>query len=138
MHLLEAMGRLDPLHNDDQVRLNLAIKAVTGVDWRDRSTYGVSVGSSRSASLQFKVAVLPYSVVCRSTCSKLLSSTTADQRRDLHIVHSLIAKGTNKKGRLAHLGFWALDEEKMEEVDSQTAEMWLTGVCTREYQGLPV
>ena len=108
MHLLEAMGQLDPLHNDDQVRLNLAIEAVTGVDWRNQFTYGVTVGSLRSSSLQFKMAVLPYSVVCRSMFSKLLSS------------------------RLVHLWFWALDEEKMEEVDSQMAEMWVIGVCTIE------
>ena len=131
VHLLEAMGQVDPFYNDDQARLNTAIKTVTGVKWRERTTYDVTVGASQSAALQFRVAVLPYSVVCRSMCSKLLRSSAADLE-DLHVVHPLITKGTNKKGRIAQLGYWLLDEEKLG-VESQTAVEWLTGVCTREH-----
>ena len=132
VHLLEAMGQLDPFNSDDQVRLNVAIKTVTGVDWRVRSTYGVTVGSSRSTTLPFRVAVLPYSVVCRSTCRKLLHNTNAELQ-DLHIMHALIPKGTNKKSRLANLGYWLLDEQKLGR-GSRNAEAWLTGVCTGKYQ----
>ena len=134
MHLLEAMGQLDPFYNDDQVRLNMAIKTVTGVDWRVRSTYGVTVGSSQSTALPFKVALLPYSVVCRSTCRKLFHNATADLQ-DLHIVHSLIRKGTDKKSRLAYLGYWLLDEQKLGR-EFESVEAWLADVCTRQYPRL--
>ena len=132
VHLLEAMGQLDPFYNDDQVRLNMALKTVTGVVWRVRSTYGVTVGSSQSRALPFRVAVLPYSVVCRSTCRTLLKSSAGDLQ-DLHIVHPLIPKGTNKRSRIAYLGYWLLDETKLGR-ESENAEAWLLDVCTREYR----
>ena len=132
VHLLEAMGQLDPFQNDDQVRLNMALKTVTGVVWRVRSTYGVTVGSSQSRALPFRVAVLPYSVVCRSTCRTLLKNP-AGGLQDLHVVHSLIPKGTNKRSRIAYLGYWLLDEGKLGR-ESENAEAWLLDVCMREYR----
>ena len=132
VHLLEAMGQLDPFQNDDQVRLNMALKTVTGVVWRVQSTYGVTVGSSQSRALPFRVAVLPYFVVCRSTCRTLLKNS-AGGLQDLHVVHSLIPKGTNKRSRIAYLGYWLLDEGKLGR-ESENAEAWLLDVCTREYR----
>ena len=132
VHLLEAMGQLDPFQNDDQVRLNMALKTITGVVWRVRSTYDVTVGSSQSRALPFRVAVLPYSVVCHSTCRTLLKNPAGDLQ-DLHVVHSLIPKGTNKRSRIAYLGYWLLDEGKLGR-ESENAEAWLLDVCMREYR----